>query len=33
MPAERMVAQGSMLTAIFSHSAPAEKLITGGLRV
>jgi hypothetical protein len=29
MPSERMVAQGIMLTAIFSHSAPAEKPITG----
>jgi hypothetical protein len=24
MPAERMVAQGNMLTAIFGHSTPAE---------
>jgi integrase len=33
MPAERMVAQGTMLTAIFSHSAPAEKPTTGASRV
>jgi integrase len=33
MPAERMVAQGSMLNAIFSHSAPAEEPVTGGSRV
>jgi integrase len=33
MPAERMVAQGSMLTAIFGNSMPAEKLIAGASRV
>jgi integrase len=33
MPTERMVAQGSMLNAIFSQSLPLEKLITGESRV
>jgi Phage integrase family len=33
MPAERMVAQGSMLNAIFSQNLPVEKPITGGSRV
>jgi integrase len=33
MPAERMVAQGSMLNAIFSQNLPVEKPIMGGSRV